>query len=127
MASVSQTYTPHQLIARTEKDALINEFVGKGLNELRTPALVIDRSVFASNCARMHEKAREWGAGFRAHLKTHKVDIPNRTLLLLRLTRSIPDCRGNSLATDLERGYYSCCGRLHSNGSVAGCERRPSL
>ncbi|VDB99581.1 unnamed protein product [Peniophora sp. CBMAI 1063] len=84
MASVSQTYTPHQLIARTEKDALIKEFVGKGLNELRTPALVIDRGVFASNCARMHEKAREWGAGFRAHLKTHKTAEGTR----LQLTSS---------------------------------------
>lgn len=73
MASVPQTYTPHQLLARSDKDALTKEFVGKQLNELRTPALVIDRSIFASNCARMHEKAREWGAGFRAHVKTHKV------------------------------------------------------
>ena len=53
MADVPQTYTPHQLLARSEKDALAKEFVGKNLRELRTPALVIDRSVFASNCFRL--------------------------------------------------------------------------
>ena len=83
MTSAPQTYTPHQLLARSEKGALAKEYVGKKLNELRTPALVIDRSVFASNCARMHEKAREWGAGFRAHLKTHKVDAVDEIIRLV--------------------------------------------
>jgi D-serine deaminase-like pyridoxal phosphate-dependent protein len=40
---------------------------------LRTPAFIIDRAVFAKNCARMHANAKEWGAAFRAHIKTHKV------------------------------------------------------
>ncbi|TFY79655.1 hypothetical protein EWM64_g4354 [Hericium alpestre] len=67
-----QTTTPYQLLSLPQKDALAKEFVGKPLNELRTPAFVIDRSIFAQNCARMHQKAADWGAGFRAHVKTHK-------------------------------------------------------
>lgn len=56
-----------------DKAALVERFKGKSLDGLRTPAMVIDRSIFADNCAKMHVKAKEWGAGFRAHLKTHKV------------------------------------------------------
>ncbi|QRV75431.1 D-serine dehydratase [Ceratobasidium sp. AG-Ba] len=40
--------------------------------QLRTPALVIDRSTFADNCARMHDRAARLGTQFRAHVKTHK-------------------------------------------------------
>ena len=68
-----QTTTPHQLLLRPQKDALVKQYAGKSLQTLRTPAFVIDRAIFARNCARMHENARQWGASFRAHLKTHKV------------------------------------------------------
>src|ERR1700729_1125709 len=61
-----------------QKQELLNEFVGKPLKALRTPAMVIDRHIFAQNCARMHEKAAQWGASFRAHLKTHKVNVARR-------------------------------------------------
>ncbi|KAI0682690.1 hypothetical protein BC835DRAFT_1298348 [Cytidiella melzeri] len=67
-----QTYTPLQLTAVPSKEALLHEFRGKPLSSLRTPAVVIDRSVFAQNCAKMHSSAKEWGASFRAHVKTHK-------------------------------------------------------
>ncbi|TFY58006.1 hypothetical protein EVG20_g8321, partial [Dentipellis fragilis] len=49
-----QTSTPVDLLRLPEKDALVKEFVGKSLQQLRTPAFV------------------EWGARFRAHVKTHK-------------------------------------------------------
>lgn len=68
-----QTYTPYQLAAVPHKESLLNEYRGKPLNALRTPAVVIDRSIFAENCAKMHNNAKEWGASFRAHVKTHKV------------------------------------------------------
>ena len=71
----TQTTTPHSFLELSSKDALAKEFVGKPLEALRTPAFVIDRAVFAKNCARMHENAEQWGASFRAHLKTHKVLI----------------------------------------------------
>jgi hypothetical protein len=69
----SQTGTPLHLTSRPQKSALIAEFAGKHLQELRTPALVIDRHVFLKNCAKMHANAAGYGAAFRAHLKTHKV------------------------------------------------------
>lgn len=68
----SQTRTPFHLVGRPQKSALVAEFAGKRLHELRTPALVIDRAVFAKNCDRMHANAAGYGAEFRAHLKTHK-------------------------------------------------------
>lgn len=72
-----QTTTPRHLANLPEKSALAAEFVGKPLQALRTPAFIIDRTLFADNCARMHENAKEWGAGFRAHIKTHKVCYVN--------------------------------------------------
>lgn len=73
MESVKQTHTPWQLLT-LNKDALVKEFVGKRLNELRTPALVVDRAAFRDNCSKMHQNAKDWEANFRAHLKTHKVN-----------------------------------------------------
>ncbi|KAF9015131.1 hypothetical protein BDQ17DRAFT_1418246 [Cyathus striatus] len=69
----TQTFTPLELLRAPEKNALIKEFIGKSLESLRTPAMIIDRKLFADNCARMHARSKEWGATFRAHLKTHKV------------------------------------------------------
>ncbi|KAI0052860.1 hypothetical protein FA95DRAFT_1532211 [Auriscalpium vulgare] len=76
------TTTPHALALLPSKDALVAEFRGKFLKDLRTPAFVIDRAVFAKNCARMHENAVGWGAGFRAHLKTHKTAEGTRMQLV---------------------------------------------
>ena len=68
-----QTHTPYKFANLPSKDALVSEFRGKPLGSLRTPVVVIDRSVFAQNCAKMHSNAKDWGASFRAHVKTHKV------------------------------------------------------
>ena len=54
-------------------EKLKTEYVGKTLDEIPTPAFIIDRRVYEENCAAMIKKANEWGTGFRAHLKTHKV------------------------------------------------------
>ncbi|KAI0275097.1 hypothetical protein BC834DRAFT_851006 [Gloeopeniophorella convolvens] len=70
--SAPQTKTPVHLASLPQKSALVAEFTGKSLDELRTPAFVIDRAIFAKNCARMHANAAGYGAEFRAHLKTHK-------------------------------------------------------
>jgi len=70
---VFQSETPFHLLNRPDKTALRDVFLGKSIDNLRTPALIVDRTLFAENCASMHKKAREWGASFRAHLKTHKV------------------------------------------------------
>lgn len=72
MDNIKQTKTPWPYLT-PNKEALVNEFAGKPLDELRTPALVVDRAAFKDNCAKMHQNAKDWGASFRAHLKTHKV------------------------------------------------------
>ncbi|KAH8100676.1 hypothetical protein BXZ70DRAFT_938277 [Cristinia sonorae] len=69
---VPQTHTPIHLTGGPDKKALVDAFKGQPINALRTPAVVIDRAVFAKNCALMHENAKAWGAQFRAHVKTHK-------------------------------------------------------
>jgi len=47
-------------------------YVGTSIDNLPTPSFIIDRNVFEGNCAAMMKKAHDWGASFRAHLKTHK-------------------------------------------------------
>ncbi|KAF5356085.1 hypothetical protein D9756_003737 [Leucocoprinus leucothites] len=85
---VTQTTTPYHLLLGPSKAALRNEFLGKSLDIVRTPALVIDRNVFAQNCAQMHRRASEWGANFRAHLKTHKTTEGTRLQLVSEGGRS---------------------------------------
>ncbi|TFK57115.1 hypothetical protein OE88DRAFT_1650696 [Heliocybe sulcata] len=69
---VIQTSTPFDLTRLPDKEALVDAFVGQHIKSLRTPAMVIDRAVFAENCARMHQSAKDWGASFRGHVKSHK-------------------------------------------------------
>ncbi|KAG5647955.1 hypothetical protein DXG03_006989 [Asterophora parasitica] len=83
-----QTQTPYQLLDRPKRANLVQEFHGKTLDTLRTPALVIDRALFAENCANMHSRAKEWGASFRAHLKTHKTVEGTRLQLQSSADRS---------------------------------------
>lgn len=40
--------------------------------KVETPAFLVERRKVESNCARMLEKAKRSGAGFRPHVKTHK-------------------------------------------------------
>ena len=68
-----QSRTPIHLLNKPNKKALVDAYLGKSLDTLRTPAMIIDHKLFSQNCANMHRKAQEWGATFRAHLKTHKV------------------------------------------------------
>lgn len=120
---VSQTATPMHLLLGPSKDALRNEFVGKSLDGIRTPALVIDRSLFAKNCAGMHQRAEEWGASFRAHLKTHKVCIRCRVqrLSIVHDTIVKSDIRGIKITTCLRPGPFSCCSRINITGGLVSC------
>ena len=44
--------------------------------DLRTPALILDRSKLEANAARMREKARNLGVTLRPHVKTSKsIDV----------------------------------------------------
>ncbi|KAF5374933.1 hypothetical protein D9758_000312 [Tetrapyrgos nigripes] len=109
-----QTKTPYHLANLPSKVALVEEFVGKSLDELRTPAFVIDRAVFASNCANMHKKAKEWGAGFRVHLKTHKTAEGTR----LQLQSSVDKTSAVVVSTMMEAWEVVNAG-LFKDGTVS--------
>lgn len=74
MALPPQTSTPlAALFPLPDQEALRKAFVGASLDTLRTPAAIVDVARVRDNCARMHKTAKDWGAMFRAHVKTHKV------------------------------------------------------
>ncbi|TBU45088.1 putative serine dehydratase domain-containing protein [Dichomitus squalens] len=77
-----QSRTPYHISGKPEKQDLVDEYKGQNLDVLRTPALVIDRAVFARNCAKMHQLAQNLGARFRAHVKSHKTPEGTRLQLL---------------------------------------------
>ncbi|RAK96975.1 uncharacterized protein BO80DRAFT_496641 [Aspergillus ibericus CBS 121593] len=61
-------------------------YIGKDINDVPKPAVILDVAIIRRHCAAMLEATRELGVGFRAHVKTHKTpqiahlqvgDIPN--------------------------------------------------
>jgi D-serine deaminase-like pyridoxal phosphate-dependent protein len=67
-----QTTTPLELLTLPDSAALRNAFVGKHISTLRTPAIILDRSLFRENCETMAQSCQKKGIVFRAHVKTHK-------------------------------------------------------
>lgn len=63
----------HIMSATASKTALQERFVGKTLNEVPTPSIVLDLAKLEVNCQRMIDAADKNGIGWRAHIKTHKV------------------------------------------------------
>ena len=55
------------------RDKLTELYVGKHLNDLPTPAAVLDKAVVEQNCAQMRSACERLNVTFRAHVKTHKV------------------------------------------------------
>lgn len=53
-------------------DSLKAQFVGKKLEDLETPAVLLDRVIVQKNCSAMLNVCSELGVGFRAHVKSHK-------------------------------------------------------
>lgn len=51
------------------------QYVGKRLEDLPTPAAVIDRAVVRRNCDAMLSVCKQLGVNFRAHVKSHKERI----------------------------------------------------
>jgi D-serine deaminase-like pyridoxal phosphate-dependent protein len=72
MTLPTQTTTTHELLTLPSKDKLCQAFIGKPLSALRTPAAIIDRTIFQRNCQSMANKVESHGMRFRAHIKTHK-------------------------------------------------------
>ena len=55
------------------KESLKTMFVGKELDQIPTPAAVVDRVVVRRNCLQMLVACDALGVSFRPHIKTHKV------------------------------------------------------
>lgn len=52
--------------------SLVKQYVGKKVQDLPTPAIVLDRSKIIRNCNAMLQVCQELDVGFRAHVKSHK-------------------------------------------------------
>lgn len=66
--------TAPSLYPTPSEAALKLHFVGQKLGVAQTPAAVIDAAVVRHNCQLMLDAAAELKVGFRAHVKTHKVE-----------------------------------------------------
>lgn len=55
------------------KEALVKDMVGKRLDELRTPSLIVDKTVLKRNCTRLSKITTDLNKKVRVHVKTHKV------------------------------------------------------
>lgn len=53
--------------------ALKLQYVGKKIQDVQAPAVIIDAAVVRRNCRLMLETAEKLNVDFRAHVKTHKV------------------------------------------------------
>jgi hypothetical protein len=110
-------------LLKASQDQIASElkkrYVGASLDELRTPAFLIDRSLFAKNCSAMIKKASDWGASFRAHLKTHKVSARIMRPAPVKLASDGP--RHQAAVTNQRRKYWGCRS-FHRQGSMGGME-----
>lgn len=63
---------PSDFYATPDVEALRKEYVGKSLDEIPTPAFIVNKTIMAKNCGTMLERAVKMNASFRGHVKTHK-------------------------------------------------------
>lgn len=56
--------------------------VGKKLDGLRTPSLVIDKTILERNCVQLGKISTELNTNIRIHVKTHKVYCGKKNVLL---------------------------------------------
>jgi hypothetical protein len=56
----------------SSQESLASQYVGQRLEDLPTPAIVLDRSKIKKNCAAMLQVCQKLNVGFRAHVKSHK-------------------------------------------------------
>lgn len=54
---------------------LRDRFLGKHIEDLPTPAAILDDRVLRRNCELMLQATQALGIGFRPHVKTHKVSV----------------------------------------------------
>ena len=53
--------------------ALRLEYVGQQIEDVQPPAAILDVAIVKRNCKLMLDAVQRLGVGFRAHVKTHKV------------------------------------------------------
>lgn len=116
--------SPRYISGSPDKKALSDAFVGRPVASLRTPALVVDRAIFAADCALMHQNVISWGADFRAHIKTHKVHPQVGSVWPSFLTLVSPeDGGGYEAPVSFRRRSNALHYCLNINGGVEGCRR----
>jgi D-serine deaminase-like pyridoxal phosphate-dependent protein len=59
----------------TVKDELRAQYVGKTLQEVPTPSVVLDLAKLEANCQRMLDAVKRLSLLWRPHIKTHKVRL----------------------------------------------------
>lgn len=64
-----------RLYPSSPKDALTSLYLGKSLSDLPTPSAILDVAAVRRNCGRMLAACRDLGLQWRAHVKTHKVNL----------------------------------------------------
>lgn len=71
---IDQTTTPllPYQFSVPDKQALVKQYVGKSLHQVRTPRLVVDRAVVQKNCEKLGDIAQRQQVKIRIHVKTHK-------------------------------------------------------
>lgn len=67
------TIMPNHFDPSPSEPALRNLYVGKSLGQVNAPAAILDRAIVKRNCGQMLDACRSLRVGFRAHVKTHKV------------------------------------------------------
>ena len=75
MAELASPALPAPILYPSPSEAALKSyFVGRQVKDVQAPAAIIDVAVVKRNCEYMLEAAEKLGVGFRAHVKTHKVD-----------------------------------------------------
>jgi hypothetical protein len=115
-SSYAQTRTGYDLLTIPSKELLREAFVGKSLDTLHTPCMIIDRSVFAKNCAEMQNRAQNCGMDFRAHIKSHKVRC--LTLTTDSYFYKPIDKRRSKVTTGVRFEENTCRGCVNYDGGV---------
>ncbi|KAG4077570.1 hypothetical protein HA402_002997 [Bradysia odoriphaga] len=108
-----QTLTPLEAISFSlpSKEYLVKQFVGKKLHEVRTPRMIVDRSVVKRNCERLAAISEKSGRKIRVHIKTHKTIEATEIQLDYVKTDAI-------VVSTLAEAYYVIDSHLVSSGKL---------
>lgn len=99
------------------KDVLLQQYKGKTINSVPTPALLVKMSVVEENCIRLLKRADNLGFKFRAHVKTHKtIEITRK-----QLGYDLPGYQGKkygSLVVSTLKEAYSIIQHQETTGEI---------